>query len=77
MNEDFIYPKNGIILNYDKFPTFGGFSFSVGFAKEPKLICADGYDKPITHKGFEIYFYAIFFNRQISIGYKHVKEVTE
>jgi hypothetical protein len=74
MNEDFIYPKSGVILNYEKFRALGSFSFSAGFAKEPKTICANGYDKPITHEGFDVYFYAIFFNRQITIGYKHVTE---
>ncbi|WP_182502987.1 hypothetical protein [Peribacillus huizhouensis] len=77
MDEDFIYPKSGVILNYEKFPSFGGFSFSGGFAKEPKQVCANGYDKPITHVGFEIYFYAIFYNRQITVGYKHIKEVAD
>lgn len=76
MDNDFIFPKSGVIANYEKFPTLGSFSFSVGIAKEPHYYCTDGYDKPYTHEGFSVYFYAIFFRHQITFGYNYVKEVT-
>lgn len=74
MDEDFIYPKSGIILEFIRLPRASGqFSLSAGFAKEPHAYCANGYDKPITHKGYEVYIFAIFFKRQITFGYRKVE----
>lgn len=74
MDEDYIYPKSGVILEFVKLPKTSGSSLSVGLAKEPNAYCANGYDKPITHVGYDVYIFASFFKRQITVGYKHVNK---
>lgn len=68
-------PKSGFLFEWIKLPKLGGVSISIGFAKEPKLYCYNGYEEPPTHEGFEVYFYAILLRRQLTTGYTYVKEV--
>lgn len=77
MNEDTFYPKKGWFAEYEKFPRFGGWSFSLGLAKELVQHCMDGYDKPMTHSGYKTYFYAIIFRSQIVLGYNSVEKVSK
>lgn len=69
------YPKKGWFARYDKFPAFGGFSLTLGLSREPVQHCMEGYDKPISHKGFETYLFLCLLDRQFQIGYKTVKKV--
>jgi hypothetical protein len=76
MNEEEVTePKTGLFFCAKNFPSLGGFSFSLGLAKEPEMYCFDGYDKPVTHEGYQLYLYLVLFNFQITFGFRKVKDV--
>ena len=75
MNEKKFYPKKGLYFEFDKFPTFGGWSFALGFTKEPVSHCMDGYDKPITHSGYKTGIFITLHAYSIAFGYNSVKKV--
>nr|DAI78548.1 MAG TPA: hypothetical protein [Caudoviricetes sp.] len=75
MDEDQFVPKRGWFAQSENFQTFGGWSFTFGFAKSPIQHCMDGYDKPITHAGFETYFFLNVYGRQFTLGYNSVKPI--
>jgi len=73
--EEKFYPKKGWYVEFEKFPRFGGWSFSIGLTKELVQHCMNGYDKLPTHSGYKTGFFATFFCYQVAFGYNSVKEI--
>lgn len=61
--------------NFNRTRTFHDWSFAFGGCKESSSRFKNGYDKPKTHDGRDIYFFATFFNYQISFGHEKLNSV--
>lgn len=80
MNDALVFLKKfkGFYIQFQNFNhgrTAHQWSFALGGCREPVYLFKDGYDKPMTHKGKDTYFFGTFFNYQLSVGYEKLEKV--
>lgn len=75
MKDPLVFYKNfkGFYIqfqNFNRTRRINQWSFALGGCQEPVYVYGDDYNSPMTEKGRDIYFFATFFNYQISFGHR-------